>query len=69
MEQAQSLKGRAEAGAEQAEIAYQEALSKLQAAGVSSPEEALKLAAEAQENVQAEIAEIESRLKEATKRD
>lgn len=63
------MKARAEASAEQAEIALQEALTKLQAAGVATPAEALTRAAEIEEKVTAEVAQIEAHLKEAAKRE
>lgn len=69
IEQGKTLKARSEAAVEQAEVTYQEAMSKLQAAGVSTTEEALKAAAEARESVQKAIGKVEAKLKEAIKRD
>lgn len=69
VEQAQSMRARAEGAVETASQAHQQALSKLKAAGVETPEEALKAAAEAREQVKTAIGKIEAALKEAVKRD
>lgn len=69
VEQAQTLKAKAEASAEHAQQAADEALSKLKALGVTSAEEGLSEAQKAREQVQGAMTKIESKLKEAINRE
>jgi hypothetical protein len=69
VEQAQSLKAKAEAAVEHAQVAESEALSKLKALGVGSAEQGLEEAEKARAQVQTAMSKIEAKLKEAINRE
>lgn len=69
IEQAKTMRARAEGAVEIAQQAREEALSRLKALGVESADEALTAAAEARKSLQTAIGKIETKLKEALRRD